>query len=236
MPNVLMVFPRFNQHSFWNLQAVCDTYGVARAVSAARPDHGGRAAAAPTGTSGSSTATRTTLQRRRSRVGRHGDDRRHAAAAAPTPSRIIELRTGARQAGGGRRPGRDVEPRRSTRRPTSACSARPRADRASSSRRGSAGERRRHLRGREVQGRRDDEPGAALRPARVQPLPPHRRAVLARLPVQLRVLRHHRAVRPRAAHQDQRRRCWPSSRRSTRSAIAATSTSSTTTSSATRRR
>jgi radical SAM superfamily enzyme YgiQ (UPF0313 family) len=27
MPNVLMVFPRFNQHSFWNLQAVCDTYG-----------------------------------------------------------------------------------------------------------------------------------------------------------------------------------------------------------------
>src|SRR6516162_4233473 len=27
MPNVLMVFPRFNQNSFWNLQAVCDTYG-----------------------------------------------------------------------------------------------------------------------------------------------------------------------------------------------------------------
>src|SRR6476661_2909823 len=27
MPNVLMVFPRFNQNWFWNLQAVCDTYG-----------------------------------------------------------------------------------------------------------------------------------------------------------------------------------------------------------------
>ena len=28
MPNVLMVFPRFNQHSFWNLQAACDIYGA----------------------------------------------------------------------------------------------------------------------------------------------------------------------------------------------------------------
>lgn len=28
MPNVLMVFPRFNRHSFWNLQAVCDAYGA----------------------------------------------------------------------------------------------------------------------------------------------------------------------------------------------------------------
>jgi radical SAM superfamily enzyme YgiQ (UPF0313 family) len=27
MPNVLMVFPRFNQNSFWSLQAVCDAYG-----------------------------------------------------------------------------------------------------------------------------------------------------------------------------------------------------------------
>ena len=43
---------------------------------------------------------------------------------------------------------------------------------------------------------------AALRPAEVRAVPPHRRPVLARLPVQLRVLRHHRAVRPRAARQD----------------------------------
>ncbi|MGE3648048.1 MAG: B12-binding domain-containing radical SAM protein [Reyranellaceae bacterium] len=28
MPNVLMVFPRFNQNSFWSLQAACDLYGV----------------------------------------------------------------------------------------------------------------------------------------------------------------------------------------------------------------
>ncbi len=27
-PNVLMVFPRFNQNSFWSLQAVCDIYGA----------------------------------------------------------------------------------------------------------------------------------------------------------------------------------------------------------------
>ena len=26
--NVLMVFPRFNQNSFWSLQAACDIYGV----------------------------------------------------------------------------------------------------------------------------------------------------------------------------------------------------------------
>ena len=28
MPNVLMVFPRFNQGSFWSLQAVCEIYGA----------------------------------------------------------------------------------------------------------------------------------------------------------------------------------------------------------------
>jgi radical SAM superfamily enzyme YgiQ (UPF0313 family) len=28
MPSVLMVFPRFNQNSFWSLQAACDLYGV----------------------------------------------------------------------------------------------------------------------------------------------------------------------------------------------------------------
>ena len=27
-PNVLMVFPRFNQNSFWSMQAVCDIYGA----------------------------------------------------------------------------------------------------------------------------------------------------------------------------------------------------------------
>ena len=64
-------------------------------------------------------------------------------------------------------------------------------------------------------------------------LPLHRRAVLARLPVHLRVLRHHRALRPRAAHQDHAQMLAELDR-STSSAIAATSTSSTTTSSATR--
>ena len=45
---------------------------------------------------------------------------------------------------------------------------------------------------------------AALRSAQARTVSLHRHPVLARLPVHLRVLRHHRAVRPRAAHQDQR--------------------------------
>src|ERR1700692_4782918 len=54
-PNVLIVFPKFNSHSFWNLQEVCDIAGVrfpapplglitvAAALSraAAWPDHRG---------------------------------------------------------------------------------------------------------------------------------------------------------------------------------------------------
>ena len=43
---------------------------------------------------------------------------------------------------------------------------------------------------------------AALRSAQDRPLPHHDHPVRARLPVQLRVLRHHRHVRPPAAHQD----------------------------------
>jgi hypothetical protein len=27
-PNVLLVFPRFNQNSFWSLRAACEIYGV----------------------------------------------------------------------------------------------------------------------------------------------------------------------------------------------------------------
>ncbi len=87
--------------------------------------------------------------------------------------------------------------------------------------------------GREIQGRHHAEPAAALRPAQARALPLHRRPVLARLPVHLRVLRHHRAVRPRAAHQDQRPDARRAAGASTTPAIAAMSTSSTTTSSAT---
>ena len=68
---------------------------------------------------------------------------------------------------------------------------------------------------REIQDRHDAEPAAALRSAQARALSLHRRPVLARLPVHLRVLRHHRAVRPRAAHQDAATRCSPSCRRST---------------------
>ena len=64
----------------------------------------------------------------------------------------------------------------------------------------------------------------------------YRRAIFARLPVHLRVLRYHRALRPRAAHQDATSRCSPSWKRSTITAIAAMSISSMTISSATRSR
>ena len=45
---------------------------------------------------------------------------------------------------------------------------------------------------------------AALRPAEARPVPDHDHPVRARLPLPVRVLRHHRDVRPAAAHQDRR--------------------------------
>ena len=50
--------------------------------------------------------------------------------------------------------------------------------------------------------RHDAGAGAALRPARDAALPVRQRAVLARLPVPVRVLRHHRHLRPPAAAED----------------------------------
>ena len=60
----------------------------------------------------------------------------------------------------------------------------------------------RHLHGGKVRGRRHRHADPALRSSQVRALPVRRCAVFARLPVHLRVLRHHRALRPRAAHQD----------------------------------
>ena len=68
----------------------------------------------------------------------------------------------------------------------------------------SAGAESRRVRRREIPGRRHQEPDAALRPAQFRALSLYRRAVLPRLPVQLRILRHHRALWPGAARQDQR--------------------------------
>ncbi len=93
----------------------------------------------------------------------------------------------------------------------------------------SAGVERGGVRGAEVYGRRHHNADPAFRSPQIRALSVRRRAVLARLPVQLRVLRHHRALWPRSARQDQRSRCWPSSTRFTPPAIAAMSTSSTTT-------
>ena len=53
----------------------------------------------------------------------------------------------------------------------------------------------------EARAHRDTHP--ALPSGRVEPLQRDERPVLARLPLQLRVLRHHRDLRPRAAHEVQ---------------------------------
>ena len=57
-PNALLVFPKFNPNSFWNLQAVCDSLGRALPGAAARPDHGRRVAAVVVESAVSSTAMR----------------------------------------------------------------------------------------------------------------------------------------------------------------------------------
>jgi radical SAM superfamily enzyme YgiQ (UPF0313 family) len=84
------------------------------------------------------------------------------------------------------------------------------------------------IRSTEIPGRRHQVADPAFRSAEAQALDVYRRAVLARLPVPVQVLRHHRALAgchvPRP-----RRRCSPSSMRFMRSAIAAMSISSTTT-------
>ena len=64
---------------------------------------------------------------------------------------------------------------------------------------------------------------------RVQALLLHGRAVQPRLPLQLRVLRHHRALRPRAALQDERADAGRARCALSAPATAVTSTSSTTT-------
>ena len=92
--------------------------------------------------------------------------------------------------------------RTSTPRRISRCSAKPRTSSTISSRPGRRGAREGVFEAKkfEIDVTQDADP--ALRSAEVRSLSLCRRAVLARLPVHLRVLRHHRALRPGAAHQD----------------------------------
>ena len=76
--------------------------------------------------------------------------------------------------------------------------------------------------------RHDDGADAAVRPAQDAALRVRQRPVLARLPVPVRVLRHHRHLRPPAADQDQRRRSSPSWRRCARRGCGSSSSSTTT--------
>ena len=234
MPNVLMVFPRFNQHSFWNLQAVCDTYG-SRAqspplglmtVAALLPRRLERAARRP---------QRGHAARRRSRVGRHGDDGRHAPAARgyAAPSSSWRMRTASRSSSAGLTPMSSPEDYADA-----DFRVLGEAEGLIDAFHRGVGRRRalRHLRGREVQGRRDDEPGAALR-SRASSSATRTWACSSRAAARSTASSATsssctaacRAPRPTS-------RCSPSCEALYAPAIAGTSTSSTTTSSATRRR
>ena len=76
--------------------------------------------------------------------------------------------------------------------------------------------------------RHDDGADAAVRPAEDAALPLRQRPVLARLPVPVRVLRHHRDLRPQAETQDEPRRSSPSSTPCAPRASGAPSSSTTT--------
>ena len=232
--NVLLIYPRFEADTFWNFRRTVRSFRRQISGIAARPDHRRGAAAAVLDHSAGQPQHRG-AERRRPRLGRPGHDRRHAAAAA-RHARDHRALPRARQAG--RRsadPGVTSVPHIYQQAELSGARRGRRRSSTSSSPPGRRARAKGVFEAREISGRRHQDADPALRSPEVRRLPLHRRAVLARLSVHLRVLRHHRTLRPRAAHQDQRRRCWPNSTRSTSSAIAATSTSSTTTSSATRR-
>ncbi len=199
-PNVLLVSPKFNPNSFWSLQAACDFYGA-------------RCPAPPLGLITVAAMlprdwnVRLINRNAEELTARDLDwaDMVMTGGMLPQQQDTLEVMAAvrrARQADGGRRSRPDVEPRglsrcrfpgarrsRGTHRPVHRGVAEWRA--------------KGRVRGREVSGRCHQEPGAALRSHRRQALSPCRRAVLARLPLQLRVLRHHRALRPRSARQDQ---------------------------------
>ena len=127
---------------------------------------------------------------------RHGRPARADAAAPDRAQAARGVRRGGRALGHGqgrrlRRPGRRRLRRRG------------RADLAPVPRGVGAGRAQAALRaGRED--RHDDGPDAAVRPAQDEALPLRQRPVLARLPVPVRVLRHHRDLRPQAEDQDDR--------------------------------
>ena len=183
------------------LHGSVQTHRRALSGRAARPDHGRRAVAAGLAIQARQLQHRRT-EIRRPRLGRHGDDRRHAEPAAGLlpPDRACHEHGKPVVVGG-----------------PDATSSPHLYESADFQVLGEAedvikdfvaawerGERSRRVHRREIHSRRHQDADPALRPAQVRPISLHLHPVLARLPVHLRVLRHHRAVRPQAAHQDQR--------------------------------
>ena len=149
---VLMVYPKFVPNSFWNYTEACKLVGA-------------RYPAAPLGLITVAAllpqdwefrlVNRNTeeLDAGRYRLGRHGDDRRHAQPAAGllAPDRALPRSTASRWWSAARTSPRA---RTSTSRPTSRCSARPRTSSRISSPPGKRGERKGVFTGREIQDRR----------------------------------------------------------------------------------
>ena len=204
MADIVLVNPRF-EVSYWGLEHALPLLGkratlptaclplLAALTPAGAPRHDRR-------------RERRADRLRPTRPGRHRRPHRHERPARPharDPGASSKRRgvlhrrrrsVGQRAGGLLRRPGR----RRSS-------SARPRRPGRSSWTTGrTAGIQRRY-----EQAERTDMThgaGAALRPARRPALPVRQRAVLARLSVSVRVLRHHRHLRPPAAAEDAARR------------------------------
>ena len=199
---VLMVYPQFIPNSFLELHGSLQARRREVSGGPARPDHCRGAAAEGLGLPAGQPQHRG-ADRRRSRLGRSGDDRRHAQPAARLPL-SDRARAPARQAG------------RASAGPTSSSSPHLYAA-ADFQVIGEAehimkdfiaawerGERKGVFTAEKFKIDVTQSPLPRLRPAQARAVSLHRRAIFARLPVHLRVLRHHRAVRPRAAHQDQR--------------------------------
>ncbi len=134
------------------------------------------------------------------RLGRPRDDGRHAGAAGRHAG-IDRTVSRAWQTGGRRRAGPDVEPARLCRGGLPGA-RRGRRHHRRVHRRAGRGRAVRVFHRAEIHHRRDQVADSAVRSAEVRPLSVCRRAVFARLPVHLRILRHHRTVRPGAARQD----------------------------------
>ena len=198
--NVLLIYPRFAGGTFWNFAATCEVFGA-------------RYPAAPLGLITVAallpSAWAMRLVDRNTEELTDGDlawaDLVMTGGMLPQQHDTLEIIDICR-APASRSWSADLASPRvhtSTSGPIFVFSAKPKASSTSSSRPGRRERRRAYSRPRSSTVDVTENSDPPLRPAEVRSLPPRRRAVLARLSIHLRVLRHHRALWPGAARQDQ---------------------------------